>query len=361
MARGMIRTGLLAALLALAACTTTRSTLEPGAGVVAFSPVLRPVPIEDRWMGGVNADGPLLLAGMAELVTARTDPSVPAAVGGLSSLQARTVSKDGVVTFLTVSDQGNLVQFSAALPGASPGPAGQALLRAGLIAPLRDARGRPLAGGDNIDAEGLARLPRGWMVSLERNHRLLKVDEAAVMLGGASAPGPKIAGFDGIEPNGGMEALTTLPDGRLLASAEYGPGRAGDLTTRLQAPYWVFAPDAKGEVRPTGRFANTTLFGITEARVHGDHLWLLKREYDPVVQVTMAQVETCPLAGVLAGEPVCTRQMRLAPPFPTDNFEGLAFVRDPKDGATWMAMLSDDNFSKDQRTLLLWFRVTGAP
>ena len=112
-------------------------------------------------MGGFDADGPLLLAGMAELVTARTDPSVPAAAGGLSSLQPRTVGKDGVVTFLTVSDQGNLVQFSAAIPGAKPGAAGQALLRAGYIAPLRDGRGQPLAGDREIDAEGLARLPRG--------------------------------------------------------------------------------------------------------------------------------------------------------------------------------------------------------
>jgi hypothetical protein len=349
--------GALAILLALAACTTTRSTLDPGAGVQSFAPIVRPIAIEERWMGGVDASGPLSLVAMAELATARTDPSVPSAVGGLSSLQLRTVSKDGVATFLTVSDQGSFVQFSAALPGATPGPAGQALLRSGLIAPIRDARGQPLAGDREVDAEGLARLPRGWMVSLERHHRLLKVDEATVMLGGASSPGPHLTGFDGIEPNGGMEALTRLPDGRMLASAEYGPGKAGELGARLSVPYWVFALDQKGPVRPTGRFANTTLFGITEARVFGTDLWLLKREYDPVVQVTMALVETCPLAGVLAGAPVCTRQLRLAPPFPTDNFEGLAFVRDPRDGATWMAMLSDDNFSKDQRTLLLWFKV----
>lgn len=349
--------GVLAIVLALAACTTTRSTLDPGAGVETFAPTLRPIAIEDRWMGGVDTSGPLSLVAMAELVTGRTDPSVPATVGGLSSLQARTVSRDGVVTFLAVSDQGNLVQFSAALPGATPGPASQALLRSGFIAPLRDGRGQPLAGDREIDAEGLARLPRGWMVSLERHHRVLKVDEASVMMGGASTPGPRITGFDGIEPNGGMEALARLPDGRMLASAEYGPGAAGEQGTRLAPPYWVFAADQKGEVRPTGRFANTMLFGITEARAQGDALWLLKREYDPVVRLTSVLVETCPLPGVLAGQPVCTRLMRLAPPFPTDNFEGMEFVRDPRDGALWMALLSDDNFSKDQRTLLLWFRV----
>ena len=62
------------------------------------------------------------------------------------------------------------------------------------------------------------------MISFERNHRLLRVDDGAAFTGQASVPGPNLTGFEGLEPNGGMEAIVALPDGRYLACAEYGRG-----------------------------------------------------------------------------------------------------------------------------------------
>jgi hypothetical protein len=47
-------------------------------------------------------------------------------------------------------------------------------------------------------------------------------------------------------------------------------------------------------------------------------------------------------------------QLELAKPLTVDNFEGLAAVRRPG-GATRFYLLSDDNASAGQRTLLLAF------
>jgi len=44
----------------------------------------------------------------------------------------------------------------------------------------------------------------------------------------------------------------------------------------------------------------------------------------------------------------------LEPPLTLDNFEGVAAVENP-DGTTGLWMISDDNFSRRQRTLLMAF------
>ncbi|HEX9880418.1 MAG TPA: hypothetical protein VGB25_09515, partial [Candidatus Binatia bacterium] len=49
----------------------------------------------------------------------------------------------------------------------------------------------------------------------------------------------------------------------------------------------------------------------------------------------------------------------LAPPLEVDNFEGAAVHRDPEKG-TFIYLVSDDNYSPLQRTLLLQFRLIEA-
>ena len=56
------------------------------------------------------------------------------------------------------------------------------------------------------------------------------------------------------------------------------------------------------------------------------------------------------LAATLEGVELGT----LSPPLNVDNFEGLAVRRDPG-GATLVYIVSDDNFSRDQKTLLYAF------
>ena len=58
-------------------------------------------------------------------------------------------------------------------------------------------------------------------------------------------------------------------------------------------------------------------------------------------------------AEVLAGEEV----LRLAAPLPVDNYEGIAVTRHA--GRTLVALLSDDNQSVFQRSILLLFELLG--
>jgi hypothetical protein len=202
----------------------------------------------------------------------------------------------------------------------------------------------------------MTRTPEGRMISLERNHRLLRLTDEAAFAGKATTPGPQLTGFEGLEPNGGMEAITRLPDGRYLASAEYGRKDRG-AEEALKPSYWIFGLDQAGDVAPSGKFQNIGLFGITEARVMDSDLWLLKREYDPATKINKARLERCPVIGVLAGAPACTLELALAPPFVMDNYEGLEIFKEPTTGDLYFYIMSDDNFSADQRTIVLAFRM----
>lgn len=52
--------------------------------------------------------------------------------------------------------------------------------------------------------------------------------------------------------------------------------------------------------------------------------------------------------------------VRLERPLEVDNFEGLTLFEEPLTGAVTLYLISDDNFSAFQRTLLYQFRVPAA-
>src|SRR5262249_39296551 len=105
------------------------------------------------------------------------------------------------------------------------------------IGPLRGLDGQPLENKTESDAEGMARLPDGsWLVSFERDHRIWRYPE----LHGTPGPFPGPAEIRLQPNNGGIETLTALPDGRVIAiSEEYGvkPGTVMG---------WIGTPDAGG-------------------------------------------------------------------------------------------------------------------
>ena len=101
------------------------------------------------------------------------------------------------------------------------------------LGPLLDTKGRPVA-GEWRDAEALERLPNGdWLVSFEGRHRVWRYAAETGGLQGRPAPFPTPKGIAAAPLNGGLEALTPLPDGRILMLAEslkrMGGSRAGWL------------------------------------------------------------------------------------------------------------------------------------
>ena len=157
--------------------------------------------------------------------------------GGLSDLRF----DGGPARLIAVTDQGHWVRLTVPRdPAGAP-----TRLAAAEITPFRAPDGRVLE-DKAADAESLAPRPGGgWLVGLERDHRLAP-------FGPDLAPdGPPLTlpGLDKAPINQGIEALDRLPDGRLLALAEALPedspvtagwlGRPGDWRAVLYRP----APD----------------------------------------------------------------------------------------------------------------------
>lgn len=260
--------------------------------------------------------------------------------GGLSGL---VISADGK-RLLAVSDRG--WWFAARLIHDADGRL--VAIADGEIEAMRGAGGTPL-GGDWRDAEDLARLADGRLaVSFERRHRVV------LYWSGAPAPGP-------VEPlaaprklaqapnNGGIEGLTELGPGRLLALTEAFEAGGGRVMGWLLSP--AGGAPAELSYATTGAFQPTAL-----ASLPGGDVLVLERRYSLLAG---AAARLARLAGgaivpgaVLEGVELA----RIAAPLTVDNFEGLAVRRDAA-GRLLVYLLSDDNFNPLQRTLLLMFRL----
>ena len=262
-----------------------------------------------------------------------------AAFGGLSGLSA---TADGRLT--AVTDRGHW--FTARIVRDRNGRLVDLVDAA--LGPLLDTKGRPAA-GEWRDAEALERLPGGdWLVSFEGRHRVWRYAAETGGLQGLPAAFPTPKGIAAAPPNGGLEALTPLPDGRILMLAESlnrtGGSRAG----------WLVGQ----EIEPLG-YRTARDFKPTDAALlpNGDVL-VLSRYFKLLggFKARLERISASAIGGgaVLKGELLA----RFAPPLTVDNYEGVAVTRDA-DGATLVYILSDDNFNFLQRTLLLLFRLDG--
>lgn len=212
-------------------------------------------------------------------------------------------------------------------------------------APLLDRQGRPVMRPFH-DAEGLAQAPGGgFFVSFEHRHRLWRYRNI-------SSPAEALDGPDGLPSlprNQGIEALTELPDGRLLLMAE-GGGRAS-------GPAWLGRPGGPWQRLDYPRHGDYKPTGATLAP-DGDIL-VVERRFSLLGGIG-ARILRIPLAGVVAGDLRGEELAELAPPLSVDNFEAIAAHRGPT-GQTYIYLLSDDNLSALQSTLLLMFATDPRP
>jgi hypothetical protein len=271
--------------------------------------------------------------------------------GGLSDLR---VSRNGE-RLVAISDCG--YEFEATLVY---GPEGWLSdLSDPELSPLRAPADLALT-HDEGDAEGLARMPDGSLVvSFERRHRLWRYPPGESPLKGVATALPEAPGFSRLEPNLGIEAMTGLADGRLLAIGEVaspehegatawlGGDRSWSLTTY---PLFYDRARSAAALRPTGA-----------ALLPSGDVLVLERRYPPLAGrirlIERARLE----AGNLEGREIA----RLDEPLSLYNFEGID-ARPGTDGETWVYLLSDDNNCRrdpgprrrsPQRTLLLAFTL----
>jgi hypothetical protein len=250
------------------------------------------------------------------------------------------------LTLTLISDRGHWAEARLLLDGLTP--IGLHPLRHG---PLGDEAGKPIPRGFAADAEALARLPDGtWLVAFERRHRI----RAYRHLDG---PGTYVAappGLDNAPPNGGLESLAVLQDGRLFAIAEtFAPPDRPELRHawlgvpgRWTPLYWQPAPGfhpTDAAILPDGRVL------VLERRFS-----LLGGFAARLVMTARDALRSAREGAVLRGETIL---MLDDAPLPAENWESVAVTR--FGDQTLVALISDDNESVLQRSLLLLFAWRG--
>ncbi|WP_237216762.1 esterase-like activity of phytase family protein, partial [Falsiroseomonas oryziterrae] len=261
--------------------------------------------------------------------------------GGLSALY---LAPD--LTVSVVSDLARFAEFTLTLDAALR-PTGLVLRRTG---PLRDGAGRPLARGYAGDAEALARLPNGeWLVAFERWHRIRRYRD----LDGPALYVEAPPGLDRAPANGGLEALAVLADGRWLALAEeLTPPEAPELRAG-----WIGGP---GAWVPVAYQPAPGLVPVDAAPLPDGGALVLERGFSLFGGFSgrLTRLDPASLAAARAGTALQGAELlRLSPPLPADNYEGVSVVRHA--GRNLVALVSDDNENRLQRSLLLLFEMPG--
>lgn len=264
--------------------------------------------------------------------------------GGLSGLD---ILESG--DLLAVSDAGAFVQIGMA----EGHPSG-----AGEISYMRGENGKLLDGKRSSDSEGLHVGFGLAAVSFERDHRIavFNLDDCGAAARGVPVGSGSIVSVTGDPPesglpddlpeNGGLEALT-FDDGNLLTGLEAG----GQDGTPLFRPS-IFG----GQFFPAGDLQTPNGMKLTGLDSSETSTFALFRRYLPLFGNTIEVRRYSTLAD--EGETL----LRLERPLTVDNFEGIAATQ-LEDGTMRIYMISDDNFSARQRTLLIAFDVApdGAP
>jgi len=227
------------------------------------------------------------------------------------------------------------------------------------MAPVLNSRGAPLSGKKWSDAEGLRIVRRGGhdaaLVSFERINDLRLFDGADFVL----APSRSVnvpAAVKTIDPNRGLEALAVVPpsgplDGATVLITEH------SLDKNHNHRGWIVGGPRDGAFS----LVRSGDYDVTDAAFFPDgDLLVLERSLEIPFGLGMrirriAGADLVPGA-TIDGDVLLEADLRDQ----IDNMEGLA-IRTSSDGETIVALISDDNNSPLQRTLLLYFALVGEP
>ena len=207
----------------------------------------------------------------------------------------------------------------------------------------RDSEGMTLADGDT--QKGTAYL------SFERRHRIARYPFNTHRFGPPAGPIPLPAGTKGLSANRGIEAMTVIRAGRLkgtlVAFAEGLASGAGNLQG------WLIGGPSPGRItlkRPGG-------FDVTDAASLPDgSIVVLERRFrfSEGVKMRIRRIAAGELkpGALIAGEMLLEADDSLN----IDNMEAIAVHR-AASGETVLTLMSDDNFSALQRTLIMQFTL----
>ena len=262
--------------------------------------------------------------------------------GGLSSIN---VAADGA-NFIAASDRSWWLRGRITYGGSRPTG-----IAAAEMAPMLGPDGRTLAARRWYDTEAIARDGDTLYVGIERVHRIVRFDLGKDGLRARGRPIGVPAGIRSLPSNGSIEALAFVPrgaplGGTLIAISER--GRDGDGN---HLAFLIGGP------RP-GAFtiARRNEFDISDATLlAASHLLVLERRFGwttglfiRIRRIAMANIRP---GAVVDGPVVFEADLGQQ----IDNMEGISAHR--SGGETVLTLISDNNFSALQRTMLLQFTL----
>ena len=254
---------------------------------------------------------------------------------------------NGRTDFISISDMGfwmgGTIERKDGLPVA---------IKNAHIAPMRDSDGNIMLGKSNSDAEALEIVGDQIYLAFERKHRVEIHDLDFSTLRGTSKQLTNKIGKLGLRGNKGLEAIASPPagsplEGKLILFSERTLNKNKDIRAFIldQGKLEEFSVTRPGK------------FDITDAKFtdNGD-LILLERRFSPATGAAMRlrrfKPGTIKAGARLIGETLMFAGMSAQ----IDNMEGLDITK-AENGDTILTLISDDNHSILQRTILLEFKL----
>lgn len=304
-----------------------------------------PLPF-DRDDPAVDRLGALKFMGAIQLRS--TDPLF----GGISALRFGGAAAGGA-RLLAVSDTGNwlaleTIETAGRLTG----------VQKAVLVPIRQADGTAAGTKVQGDAEALEWNPLTGDATIvyEQDHRMAHftgIDAAHLAtLTATPARTEHLTAMTGWPPNGGGEAIAILQNGtRIVISerSEHPDGSHAALITR------------SGITSEIGVMGLADYSPTDAAALDATHILILHRRFDLMGQG--AAISITDLAPALGPNPPAMLPTHILaqwqPPMTVDNMEGLAIRREGE--RIFLYVVSDDNLSSLQRTLLMKFELTPQP
>ena len=217
----------------------------------------------------------------------------------------------------------------------------------GRLGHLKGNENNPLykLGKSYTDAESIEPYNNKFVVSFERNHRILIFNDIFLH---SEIFYDRIKYLD-LPDNGGIEAMAPLKNNSIFLLSENlihpDDKIAGYLLSdnKLKKVY----------VKKNGSFKPTDMSNLPDGNI-----LLLERSFSPVrgvsARISVIKYEDLKPNSVILPFTLDT----LKPPMVVDNFEGISFLK-LNDGGYYIFILSDDNFNFLQKTLLYQFYWDG--
>ena len=263
--------------------------------------------------------------------------------GGISAIR---VASDGA-HFMALSDKGSWFRGRILYENVRPSGIADAEM-----APILGLDGRPLAARGWYDTEAIAEDGGTFYLGIERVHQIVRFNVGKDGLSARGRPIPVPPELRALPANKGVEAMVFVPKGlplagTLIAVSEQGLDAAGNAGAFLIGG------------RNPGTFAvrRSSNYDVSDAALlPGGGVLLLERKFSwtsglgvRIRRIALTEIRP----GALVDGPVL---LEADLGYEIDNMEGLSVHR-AAGGEFVLTLVSDDNFSPLQRTILLQFAL----